>query len=63
MNKKIEIVDLKKSFADKVVLAGASFGVGPGEIFSIIGKSGTGKSVILKHLIGLLKPDSGEIFK
>ncbi len=62
MNNKIEIVDLKKSFSGKEVLTGTSFAIKEGEIYSIIGKSGTGKSVILKHLIGLLKPDSGEIF-
>jgi phospholipid/cholesterol/gamma-HCH transport system ATP-binding protein len=61
MNEKIQIIDLKKSFFGKEVLCGASFAINKGEIFSIIGKSGSGKSVILKHLIGLLKPDSGEI--
>jgi phospholipid/cholesterol/gamma-HCH transport system ATP-binding protein len=61
VNEKIQIIDLKKSFFGKEVLCGASFAINKGEIFSIIGKSGSGKSVILKHLIGLLKPDSGEI--
>ncbi|MBN2039019.1 MAG: ABC transporter ATP-binding protein [Spirochaetes bacterium] len=61
MKDKIQIINLKKSFAEKVILSGVAFTVKEGEIFSIIGKSGTGKSVILKHLIGLLKPDSGEI--
>ncbi|MBN2403599.1 MAG: ABC transporter ATP-binding protein [Spirochaetes bacterium] len=58
----MEIIGLRKSFSGKEVLCGASFAVNTGEIFSIIGQSGSGKSVILKHLIGLLKPDSGEIF-
>jgi phospholipid/cholesterol/gamma-HCH transport system ATP-binding protein len=61
LNEKIKILDLKKSFSGKEVLAGISLDIREGEIFSIIGKSGTGKSVILKHLFGLLKPDSGEI--
>lgn len=61
MSDKIQIIKLKKSFADKTILSGTSLNVREGEIFSIIGKSGTGKSVILKHLIGLLKPDGGEI--
>jgi phospholipid/cholesterol/gamma-HCH transport system ATP-binding protein len=61
VNEKIQIIDLKKSFFGKDVLCGATFAINKGEIFSIIGKSGSGKSVILKHLIGLLKPDSGEI--
>jgi phospholipid/cholesterol/gamma-HCH transport system ATP-binding protein len=59
---KIQIIDLKKSFFGKEVLCGANLDIKQGEIFSIIGKSGSGKSVILKHLIGLLKPDEGEIF-
>jgi phospholipid/cholesterol/gamma-HCH transport system ATP-binding protein len=62
VNEKIQISDLKKTFSGREVLQGASFSVKKGEIFSIIGKSGSGKSVILKHLIGLLKPDSGDIF-
>ena len=62
MNEKVQIIDLKKSFSGKEVLTGASLEVKEGEICSIIGKSGSGKSVILKHLIGLIEPDSGEIF-
>lgn len=62
INNKIDVRNLKKSFSGKEVIKGASFFVNEGEIYSIIGKSGTGKSVILKHLIGLLIPDSGGIF-
>ncbi len=62
MNEKIRILDLKKSFSGNEVLNGASFTVNSGEVFTIIGRSGSGKSVILKHLTGLLKPDSGDIF-
>ncbi len=61
MKTKIEIIDLKKSFFGKTVFSAVNLKIMEGEIFSIIGKSGSGKSVILKHLIGLLKPDSGEI--
>jgi phospholipid/cholesterol/gamma-HCH transport system ATP-binding protein len=55
-------VDLKKSFGSKVVLDGISFSVAPGESLVIVGPSGTGKSVLLKHLIGLVRPDSGKVF-
>src|SRR6202012_4381170 len=52
---------LKKSFDGQEVLKGIDFEVKPGEIFVIMGPSGSGKSVLLKHLIGLEEPDSGEI--
>ena len=52
---------LQKSFRDQLVLKGIDFEVKPGEIFVIMGPSGSGKSVLLKHLIGLETPDSGEI--
>ncbi|MDA8078563.1 MAG: ABC transporter ATP-binding protein [Nitrospiraceae bacterium] len=57
----IEIRGLKKSFKDQVVLDGLDLEIGSGEVVAIIGKSGGGKSVLLKHLIGLLKPDAGTI--
>jgi phospholipid/cholesterol/gamma-HCH transport system ATP-binding protein len=44
------------------VLDGVSFEIQPGEAFCILGRSGTGKSVTLKHLIGLIRPDAGQIF-
>jgi phospholipid/cholesterol/gamma-HCH transport system ATP-binding protein len=53
--------DLCKSFGDQEVLKNISFEVQPGEIFVIMGPSGSGKSVLLKHLIGLEQPDAGEI--
>jgi phospholipid/cholesterol/gamma-HCH transport system ATP-binding protein len=59
---KLRIEDLHKSFGGKVVLDGISFSVAPGESLVVVGPSGTGKSVLLKHLIGLLKPDSGKVF-
>ena len=52
---------LRKSFAGQEVLRGIDFAVQPGEIFVIMGPSGSGKSVLLKHLIGLEAPDAGEI--
>jgi phospholipid/cholesterol/gamma-HCH transport system ATP-binding protein len=52
---------LRKSFDDLEVLKGIGFEVIPGEIFVIMGPSGSGKSVLLKHLIGLETPDAGEI--
>ena len=52
---------LHKSFGGQKVLDGIDFEVRPGEIFVIMGPSGSGKSVLLKHLIGLETPDAGEI--
>jgi phospholipid/cholesterol/gamma-HCH transport system ATP-binding protein len=57
----IEIVDLRKSFHGQAVLNGINLRIEDKELLAIIGKSGGGKSVLLKHLIGLLKPDSGSI--
>jgi phospholipid/cholesterol/gamma-HCH transport system ATP-binding protein len=52
---------LRKSFNGQEVLHGIDFAVQPGEIFVIMGPSGSGKSVLLKHLIGLEPPDAGDI--
>src|SRR5579872_1399074 len=52
---------LHKSFGKQKVLKGINLEVQPGEIFVIMGPSGSGKSVLLKHLIGLEEPDAGEI--
>ena len=57
----IEFVDVEKSFAEKKVLDGVSFGVGDGETFAILGPSGAGKTVTLTLAVGLLKPDRGQI--
>ena len=59
---KLAAEDLHKSFGPKVVLDGLSFSVADGESLVIVGPSGTGKSVLLKHLIGLIRPDSGKVF-
>ena len=53
---------IKKSFGPKQILKGVGFDVNPGEVFFIIGGSGVGKSVLIKHLVGLLQPDEGEIW-
>ena len=57
----IEVRDLRKSFGDLRVLDGVNFSVAPGQAVAIIGVSGGGKSILLKHLIGLITPDSGEV--
>ena len=57
----IEIIDLSKSFNGKKVLDGVNLSIEKGKITVIIGRSGEGKSVLLKHIIGLLRPDSGQI--
>lgn len=57
----IEVKDLHKSFGAQKVLNGVSFRIEAGESVVIIGQSGCGKSVLLKHLIGLLRPDAGEV--
>jgi phospholipid/cholesterol/gamma-HCH transport system ATP-binding protein len=57
----IEVRDLKKSFGPQLILDGVSFGIEKGESLVIIGRSGGGKSVLLKHIIGLLRPDAGQV--
>lgn len=57
----IEIRNLKKAFGSNVVLDGINLKIESGKITVIIGRSGEGKSVLLKHLIGLLRPDSGQV--
>ncbi len=57
----IEIVDLHKTFANNNVLNGVNLTIEEGETNVIIGKSGSGKSVLLKHIVGLLFPDKGYV--
>ncbi|MGC3960607.1 MAG: ABC transporter ATP-binding protein [Verrucomicrobiota bacterium] len=57
----IEVRDLKKRFGSQPILDGVSFSIEQGEALVIIGRSGGGKSVLLKHIIGLLQPDSGAV--
>lgn len=58
----IRIEGLNKCFGDNHVLRDINLEILPGETFSIIGPSGTGKSVLLKHIVKLERPDSGKIF-
>ncbi len=58
----IKVEELKKSFGAQKVLDGVNLTIEDGKITVIIGKSGTGKSVLLKNIIGLLKPDGGRVF-
>lgn len=57
----IEVSKVRKSFGDQVVLRSISFSMEAGESVAIIGRSGTGKSVLIKHLVGLLSPDEGAV--
>lgn len=58
----ISFKNLIKRFGDRTVLKGLSLDIREGEILFILGTSGTGKSVLLKNLVGLLRPDEGEIW-
>jgi phospholipid/cholesterol/gamma-HCH transport system ATP-binding protein len=57
----IQMIDIKKSFNGNPVLNGVNLSIFQGQITTIIGKSGTGKSVLLRHIIGLLHQDAGEL--
>jgi phospholipid/cholesterol/gamma-HCH transport system ATP-binding protein len=57
----IQLIDIHKRFGKQVVLDGVNFNVQEGETVALLGPSGTGKSVLLKHIIGLIHPDSGTI--
>jgi phospholipid/cholesterol/gamma-HCH transport system ATP-binding protein len=58
----ISFIGLKKSFGGKPVLRGVDLQVERGEVLFIIGTSGVGKSVTIKHLVGLMRPDDGELW-
>jgi phospholipid/cholesterol/gamma-HCH transport system ATP-binding protein len=58
----IQLIDVHKAFGPKVVLDGFTLEVREGETMVIIGYSGTGKSVAIKHIVGLLEPDAGEVW-
>lgn len=57
----IKLIDLHKSFGDKTITKGLDLTVEDGEFLAIIGRSGEGKSVLLKQMIGLIQPDSGSV--
>lgn len=57
----IDFIDIYKSFGSNHVLRGVSLTVNTGEVMFIVGASGAGKSVLVKHLVGLLRPDKGQI--
>ncbi|MGD9080325.1 MAG: ATP-binding cassette domain-containing protein, partial [Desulfobacterales bacterium] len=61
-NSLIQFVNVFKEFGASQVLRGVNLSIYQGEVTTIIGKSGVGKSVLLKHIIGLIYPDAGEIF-
>jgi phospholipid/cholesterol/gamma-HCH transport system ATP-binding protein len=61
-SKMIEICNLHKSFEDNEVLKGVNLTIGKGHTTAIIGGSGCGKSVLLKHIMGLMRPDSGCVY-
>jgi len=58
----IRFADVHKAFGPKQVLAGFTLDIPDGETMVIIGYSGSGKSVAIKHIVGLLRPDSGEVY-
>src|SRR3979411_1961629 len=57
----VEFIDVHKSFGRNQVLRGLNMGLPEGKISMIIGPSGTGKSVCIKHIVGLLYPDQGDV--
>ena len=57
----IEVRDLWKAFGENQVLKGITLRIAPGEIYVVLGGSGSGKTVLMKHVIGLLKPDRGSV--
>jgi ABC-type transporter Mla maintaining outer membrane lipid asymmetry ATPase subunit MlaF len=57
----IELRNVTKSFGPNTILRNISLKIPQGETTAIIGPSGTGKSVTLKHIVGLLRPDEGEV--
>jgi phospholipid/cholesterol/gamma-HCH transport system ATP-binding protein len=57
----VEFIDVKKSFGRNTVLNGLNLGIPEGQISMILGPSGTGKSVCIKHMVGLLYPDEGDV--
>src|SRR6202012_4046758 len=61
MTAKIELIGVKKRFGSKVVLDGVDLAIQPGTSLVIIGGSGTGKSVTIKSILGIITPDEGQV--
>lgn len=57
----LQVRDLCKRFGQQVVFQGVNLDIWRGDVLAVVGRSGTGKSVLLKHLIGLIRPDSGQV--
>ena len=57
----IQLVDVKKRFGQQQVLKGINLSIFEGKTTVIVGESGKGKSLVLKHILGLMKPDSGQV--
>src|SRR3712207_5506348 len=57
----VEFIDVKKAFGRNAVLNGLNLGIPDGQISMILGPSGTGKSACIKHMVGLLYPDEGDV--
>ena len=57
----IELINLKKSFDKKIITDDLNLKIDDGDFLTIIGRSGVGKSVLLKQIIGLISPDSGQV--
>ncbi len=62
MNPIIQIRDLKKAFSGRPVLEGVNLDVPEGAICAVVGQSGTGKSVLFKCIMGIMKPDAGRVW-
>lgn len=58
----VRLEDVTKTFGTHKVLDGVTFAIGKGRAFALLGRSGTGKSVTLRHIVGLVKPDYGKVF-
>ena len=57
----VRLTGVERRYGDRVVLRGVNLEIRPGEIMAILGQSGTGKSVLLRQIIGLERPDAGEV--
>ncbi len=58
----IRLEGVTKSFGDRTILDGLDLHIERGEVFALMGRSGTGKSITLKHMVGLMKPDAGSVW-